>query len=174
MIILDACVAAGPTSCPLYESTTEKVHARLTAIFDALKRRPLPVYNNITGKEYGLVDYKLARRALFTLLIAPYGTTTKYPSVDRLRALADVEKGDGLALARLAGIVPADAPFSCSCPGEPRPPIADTPDATAAIVCADAEAARGEDTVEDLEEHFRKMSEGTEFADQWPFRTYCS
>ena len=176
--ILGACADAGPSLCALHESTTEKVHARLTAIFDALKRRPLPVYSNITGKEYGLVDYKLARLVLFTLLYAPYGSTfyrnAKHPSMDLLHALADVEKGDGLALGRLAGIVPANAPFSCSCPGEPHPPVVDTPDTTIAILCADAEAARGEDTVEDLEEHFRKMSEGTEFANMWPIRTYCS
>ncbi|EKM49809.1 uncharacterized protein PHACADRAFT_201510 [Phanerochaete carnosa HHB-10118-sp] len=49
--ILDGCIAAGPLNCALYESTTEKVHARPTAIFDSLKKQPLPVYRNETRKD---------------------------------------------------------------------------------------------------------------------------
>lgn len=175
-MILDACVAAGPSLCGLHESTTDKVHARLTAIYDTLKKSPLPVHNNITSREYGLVDYKLARRALYMLLYAPYGDTVRnanYPAMDLLRALANVEKGDGLALGRLVGIVPADAPFSCSCPGKPRLPIVVTPDAGTALMCTDSDSARSKDTVEELEEYFRRMHEDSEFADQWLHRAFC-
>ncbi|EKM58437.1 uncharacterized protein PHACADRAFT_252751 [Phanerochaete carnosa HHB-10118-sp] len=172
--VLDACVAAGPLSCALYESTTEKVHDRLTAIFDNLKKQPLPVYSNETRIEYGLVDYKFARLALFGQLYSPYGRATLYPSMLVLNALAQLEKGDGLPLGRLLGIVPVRAPFTCECPGDPRPPVVATPGALAAIVCADADPARAVDTVEDLEEHFVRMREHSEFADQWPLRVLCT
>ncbi|GJE90064.1 alpha/beta hydrolase [Phanerochaete sordida] len=175
--VLDACVAAGPSLCALYEPSTKKVHARLTAIFDALKKRPLPVYNNITGKEYGLIDYKIARRALFARLYSPYGSTLEdptYPAMELLEALAQAEKGDGLALGRRMGTVPAQTRFSCSCPSEPRPPLVATPDTITAISCSDAGFARAGDTIEDLEAHFVKMRADSEFADQWPFRVSCS
>ncbi|GJE90062.1 alpha/beta hydrolase [Phanerochaete sordida] len=175
--ILDACVAAGPSTCALYEPSTDKVHARLTAIFDALKQRPLPVYNNITGKEYGLIDYKIARSALFNRLYSPYPSTPEgptYPIMDLLEALAQVEKGDGLALGRWMGIVPAQTLFSCNCPSKPRPPQVLSPEAFTAIACSDSDLARAGDTIEDLEEHFAKMRGDSEFADQWPFRVICS
>ena len=89
---------------------------------------------------------------------------------DPLIESLDIEVDGG----RVVGIVPADVPFSCSCPDKPLPPIVVTPDTIFAIACADAEAARGDDTAEDLEEHFWEMGRGTEFADQWPFRAACS
>ncbi|GJE90051.1 alpha/beta hydrolase [Phanerochaete sordida] len=175
--ILDACVAAGPSLCALYENTTDEVHARLSAIFAALKTRPLPVYSNATGKEYALIDYKTARRALFAQLYAPYGGTARvsnYPSMELLHALAQLEKGDGLALARHAGLVPASTPFTCACPDAPPAPLLLTPDTSIAIGCGDTGLARVGDTPEDLEAHFANMSTFTEFADQWLFRVGCT
>ncbi|GJE96256.1 alpha/beta hydrolase [Phanerochaete sordida] len=178
-MIIDACVSAGP-ECPLYESTSDKVHARLNAIFTNLKKQPLPVYNGTTGKEYGIIDYKLARAALFALVYFPYGVTAMtpiYTSIIILHALAQLEKGDGLELGRILGMVPVQAPFSCNCPGEPpapRPiPLANL-DATIAIACGDAAASRGDDTVPILEEYYGQLSKISEFADMWPIRISCS
>ncbi|EKM58438.1 uncharacterized protein PHACADRAFT_252753, partial [Phanerochaete carnosa HHB-10118-sp] len=178
-MILDACVASGPLRCALYESTTDKVHTRLTAIFDSLKKRPLPVYNSEASKEYGLIDYKLAHRELFMRLHSPYGGleagNASYPTMDLLHALAQVEKGNGLPLARLLGIVPLQAPFTCQCSDSPRPPPAYvTADAFVAIACTDSDPARAVDTIEDLEEHFVRLHASSEFADQWPERVYCT
>ncbi|GJE96257.1 alpha/beta hydrolase [Phanerochaete sordida] len=178
-MILDACVAAGPTKCALYESTTDKVHARLTSIFDNLKKQPLPIYNSTSGREYGLVDYKLVRTALFMLLYSPNGGTNisaDYPAQNFLNALAHVEKGDGLPFGRLTHLVPVEPPFSCSCPGEPGKPTV-VPflwlEASTAIACSDSDAAHADDTIEDLEEFFEELAKGTEFADQWAVTLAC-
>ncbi|GJE96255.1 alpha/beta hydrolase [Phanerochaete sordida] len=170
-MVLDGCVSAGPEACALYETTTDEIHARLTAIYTHLKRSPMPVYDD-TGKNYGLIDYKVAREALFRLLAAPYSRGDGYPAMELLDALAAAERGDALPLARVARIVPTRSPFKCACPGEPAPRVANTADAKAAIACADA-GPRFE-TLEDMEAEYSKMAELSEFADMWPIRGQCS
>ncbi|EKM50971.1 uncharacterized protein PHACADRAFT_199798 [Phanerochaete carnosa HHB-10118-sp] len=141
-MILDACVALGPLRC----APTDKVHARFTAIFNGFKEQSLLVYDN---------------KAEGALHAAPLTTRwhddweSKLPSMDLLHALAQVEKGDELPLARLLGIAPVHAPFTRECSDSSRSlPDYITADAVFAIACADSGPARTVDTVEDLEEHF--------------------
>lgn len=172
-MIMQACVDAGPGVCPLYESTPEKVHARITNILNSLKRRPLPVNTNSSSTTgYGLVDYRVARTALFWLLYSPYASgKTFYPSLQIAYALSEAEKGNGEPLGKYDV---SRAPFKCECPApkEPTRSAVIALDAFYAIACSDG-AVRNNDTVGDLEEHFDMMFRDTEFAGMWPFRGYC-
>ena len=151
-MILEACAEARPSMCPLYESTADKVHARVNKIFENLKRRSLPVSAKVNGtlQQYGLVDYSVAKDTVFMLLYAPYGKNDRYPAEIVMRALAEAEKGNGLPLAQLGGILLAPVKCDCPVPGKPAPPIILTPDAQRAIACGDAEVLT--DTEEDLEQ----------------------
>ena len=180
-MILEACVAAGPAYCSLFEPSTAAVYARFSAILDTLKKRPLAVYNNITGAEYGVVDYTRTRNALFELLYSPYSRTRPgpgyYPAMEFLYALERAENGFGLELARITGVVPSQPEFTCDCPDEPSrrpPPPSFNPDAGIAIRCTDADTARAEDTVEELEEYFARVREDSEFVDIWYPRVDCA
>lgn len=170
-IVLEACVAAGPELCALYEKTADDVHARLTSIYNGLKRRPLPFYDS-TGENYGILSYKAARNSLFKLLYAPYGKNERYPSMELLNALAEVQKDNGLALARIAGLAPSRSPFKCACPRKPRRPVSNRLDTQSAIACADA--GPRSDTLDDMEHEFLRMSELSEFADMWSISGQCS
>ncbi|GJE89473.1 alpha/beta hydrolase [Phanerochaete sordida] len=180
-MVLQACVAAGPAYCSLYEPSTAAVYARFSAILNTLKRRPLAVYNNKTGTEYGLVDYTMTRSALFELLYSPYSRTKPspgyYPAMEFLYALERAEKGFGLELGRITGVVPPNPEFTCDCPDEPSrrpPPPSFDPQAGIAIRCTDADAARAEDTVEELEEYFARLRDNSEFTDIWTPRVDCA
>ena len=172
-MVLQACVDAGPDICALYESTPQKIHARLDYIFNSLKRRPLPVSNMVNGtyKQYGLVDYKLARTVLLLLLYLPYGRGGVHAAPYVMNALAAVERGDGLLLSQLAGLVPTPFTFDCDAPDKPNTAVV-TPDATFAIACGDGAVLN--DTVEDLQLRFDSMARYSGFADVWPIRSFCS
>ena len=172
-MVLDACVDAGPDICALYESTSQKVHTRVNNIFDSLKRRPLPISAMVNGtyKNYGIVDYKMARTVVFRLLYSPYGRNGVRAAPNVTNALAEAEKGNGLPLAELAGLVPTPFKCECSAPEKPSTPIL-TPDATFAIACGDGAVLN--DTLEDLERHFENMAKDSEFAAVWPFRSFCT
>ena len=173
-MFMQACVTAGPHVCPLYEPSVEKVHARITNILNNLKRRPLSVRPNSTSSEpgaYGLVDYRIAKMAIFTFLYSPYGGgKPAYPALRLAYALSEAGKGNGAPLLKY------DAPFwplkcECAVPGEPKNLTSLSPDPLVAIMGSDA--AVQNDTVEDLEAHFDAMFETSEFADMWPFRARC-
>jgi hypothetical protein len=143
-------------------------------ILDNLKQRTLPVSAEVNGtyQNYGLVDYKMARSVVFVMLYSPYGSNGVHLAPSVTYALAQAEKGNGLPLGELAGLVPT--PFRCECPSDnpPTQPLIFTPDTTYAIACGDGAVLN--DTVEDLEKYFEKMSKDSEFADMWSIRSQCT
>lgn len=170
---LDACAKAGPELCAIHEPTADAVSTRLHSILEHLKRRPLSVATRLNGSapQYGLVDYKMAHRVLFSYLYSPYGSNGVYFAQNLSHAFAEAEKGNGAPLGRLTGLVPT--PFKCECPA-PGPPVVPllTPDTMTAIACGDGGLLN--DTEHDLEKHFKKMFADSEFADMWSYRARCS
>lgn len=86
----DGCGAAGPYDCPFYAPTPEDISRNLTALYNAIRNKPVPVR---TKESYGLVDYSRLRLAVFGSLYSPFAT---FPVL--ARALADLAAGDGRLL----------------------------------------------------------------------------
>lgn len=167
-----ACVEAGPYDCAIYEPTAAQVQTRIRNLFDKLKANPVPVLTHLPGYSvpYGVIDYKIAKTALFLFLYSPY--TTAVLGAPRLAAAYRyLENGEGAALWSHMNTLAET--FSCDCPvpGQPTPPSIATPDAAQAIMCGDGDPVM--DTVEDLESHLEALSKDSEFWDMWPTRGMC-
>lgn len=165
-LILQACADAGPEKCALYEPTANQVHARLTNIFENLKRNPVAVLTNSSAGpsvDYGIVDYKSAKGPLFLFLYSPYSGLGPI-LMSAFRALED---GNGEPFWNI--VAPLLPQFSCSC--KPGASTIETPEAVLAIACSDGLPIA--DTVEELEKGFHELRRQSEFADVWTIRPSC-
>lgn len=162
----DGCVEAGPVNCGLHQSTPQEVLDRLHNILDELKRSPVAVFASKTGpNNYGLIDYKLVKSTLLFFTAEPYPRNPFTGAAYLSAALAELEKGNGAPL--WTALSSMQERFACSCPEHPQEPEALTGHAIQAIVCGDG--GRIDDTVEELEEDFIRLSAISEFADVlWP------
>ena len=139
----------------------DRLHTRAVPVHVTHTLRPLRV-------PYGVVDYKMAKTALFAFLSAPY--ERKNGGFDAVRlagALRDLERGDGVAL---WGLVSGEVErVEC---GEEERSFRGAPDeAQRAVLCGDGE--RVGDRVEDLQAQFEGMRESSEFADVFMVRGGC-
>ncbi len=170
-LFFKACVQAGRHRCALHEPTAQLVESRLERIFAALKKRPLavPPLDHDDKIGYGIVDYAAARQTVFRFMFSPYlGVGRKSPKATELAsALAAVERGDGRPLWLL--LQPVQQTFRCDCSGEEEPPLTTPDDPSArAIACGEADLYR--DTVHELEDHYNRMAQDSNYADVWPNR----
>lgn len=171
--ILRACAEAGPEKCALHEPTADKIHARILRLFAKLKESPVPVFlpEHTWATRSALIDYKIAKGALFLAMYGPYGRDilgARWIAT----ALRDLENDNGETLWRLFGRLVERFQCECPIPGQPLPPDVTTPDAQNAIICGDGDEVR--DTVEDLKKHLEMLAETSEFADMIaPLRGSC-
>lgn len=170
----EACVEAGPERCGLYESSAEKVKARLEALFARLKVRPIAVSKHAAtdlysiGLPYGLVDYALVRWLVFRFLYTPYArlnVTANFASSLSFW-LNEAEKGNGEPIWTAV----KENQLQCRC-SEPMPESNHVADAGIAILCGDGEKV--EDTVEELEEHQARLAQESSFGELWTIRAVC-
>ena len=89
----DACSEAGPELCSFYASSPEVIAQNLDDLYQTIREKPAPI---ITEKGYGMVDYSLLRRAVFTALYSPFTMFEPLSS-----ALRDLQRGDGMAMYEL-------------------------------------------------------------------------
>lgn len=160
----------GAKTCGLHESTPEEVNARLHRLYDKLKKSPVavPVPKDGLGS-YGLIDYKYVKTTLMLFAYAPY-TLNPFLGAPQLSAsLAELESGNGAPLWNWLSQLQAN--FECSCPKRPQAPENVGPDALQAIACGDG--GKANDTVEDLEGYFTRLSAISEFADVLAPRPIC-
>ncbi|THV00210.1 hypothetical protein K435DRAFT_657531 [Dendrothele bispora CBS 962.96] len=54
----DTCHSAGPEVCAFYDSSPSQIEANLEAIYDSLRKQPLPY---VSGDSFGIVTYDLLR-----------------------------------------------------------------------------------------------------------------
>lgn len=145
--------------------------ARLDALFEKLKLRPIAVPTNATnanGLDYGLVDYALVRRLVFAFLYSPYGSDMPTVATSLSHWLAEAEQGNGAPLWAVMRM--AQEQLRCQCSPLDPPPSSGL-DATLAIICGDGEKV--EDTVEEIEEHQARIAEDSSFAELWTMRAFC-
>ncbi|EJC97830.1 uncharacterized protein FOMMEDRAFT_149337 [Fomitiporia mediterranea MF3/22] len=69
--ILDACVQAGPSLCPIFENTTAQVHSRIENILNKLRTEPILLFNT-TAINSLIVDYAAVRFQIMRALYSPY------------------------------------------------------------------------------------------------------
>ena len=174
-MFLQSCVEAGPEGCAIYKPSAAEVKARVNGIYETLKKRPLAVTSNLSSDsshEYGLIDYKYTHQLVLGFLYGPYGLKSTTPA-QLASALYEAEQGNGAPLWQLGK--DQETKFSCECasPDHPPPPHFATPDASQAILCADADEKHSHDTIEDLEDYYVNLAKESEFFDVWPIRAMC-
>ncbi|KAJ7174478.1 Alpha/Beta hydrolase protein [Mycena filopes] len=155
---LTGCVAAGPAGCAFFAPTAALLQAKVDALYASL--RPIPVRTDIA---FGVVDYSMLRRTIFTALYSPYA---KFPPL--AQALADLALGNATALFKMSSEAPG---FECACdPGEYR--FEGVTEAGTAVFCNDGRRIPRD--FEGVVEHYRELSKISSFADLWePVRMGC-
>ncbi|GJJ06210.1 hypothetical protein Clacol_000399 [Clathrus columnatus] len=160
--IFDACVAAGE-DCPLYAPTSNEVEARVEAIFESLREKPIPAFN---GTHYAVLDYKTVKSLLFTDLYKPF--TSIGPFFD---ALAALEKGNGDPMLNQISAI-RETP---KCGGVPKSSIVPVSIAEGGVAVRCGEGQGVGFTIGDLRTHFEELRNLSVFADVWSeIRIECS
>ncbi|KAJ7513175.1 TAP-like protein-domain-containing protein [Mycena galericulata] len=156
---INGCVAAGPHGCAFYSPTAAEIQENVDKIYASLRVRPIPVRTNTS---FGIVDYSMMRRTIFTALYSPYA---KFPAL--AQALADLSSGNGTALFEMT-----ERPsFECSCDSAEFK-FEEVVDGGVAVRCNDGK--RMEASYEYFLEHYHNMSKLSSWADMWePIRLSC-
>lgn len=166
---VNACVAAGPDQCALYNPDAFSVRSTIDSVFAKLKLRPLFVESTDPG-EYGLVDVSIARRIVFNFLYRPYGTGA-VSATQLAHALASADKGDGRPFWDLQKV--REDSFVDDCSTAPKPPrVASGGEMGLAVACGDGDVV--EDSLEALQAHFDEVGKTSSFVDNWTHRIRCS
>jgi hypothetical protein len=147
----DQCAAAGPARCPFYAPTAEDIARNLTALYDAVRARPVPVR---TPTSYGLIDYNRLRLTIFSALYKPFAIFLPLAS-----GLADLAAGDGTRLFQLLETLP----FQCSC-GDSQPSDAQR-DALTAIACNDGDLVPP--SLEEFQKYFDENIQASSWSEIW-------
>lgn len=132
--IYDACVAAGPLSCAIYETTTDLIRARVNRLIDNVHLAPAPVYSdadpsNIT---FSVVDYTVVLAHLLATLEQPYSKASSFAE-----AIVQLENGDGSPILGATGVTNA-AQFATCDFNSSQPYVAGFLDIRAPIMCGDS------------------------------------
>ncbi|KAH7106254.1 alpha/beta-hydrolase, partial [Auriculariales sp. MPI-PUGE-AT-0066] len=154
---------AASSACPLYEPSAAAVKQRYLRIVDAIHEQPLAVLADDSPDRYGLVDYSMVRKVIFTSLNSPYRL---FPRLSQ--ALRDMEVGDGRAMYALSGR--DDSEWRCKCSSDGA--LIGSIEATRAILCGDGAVVN--DTISELREHMQRVHDLTTFADMMYVRVWCS
>lgn len=129
----DACVAAGPSLCAIWENTTHLVQARVDRLLNSIQLAPLPVFNDTdpTSIAFDVIDYPLARSLFINIAYNPY-TVGAFAA----QALVLLEQGEGLAFQAAAGGNSVDALATCDFDSS-QPFVAGLLDVSSSITCGD-------------------------------------
>ncbi|KAJ7755225.1 TAP-like protein-domain-containing protein [Mycena metata] len=159
MTFVNGCVAAGPKGCAFFAPTAAEILENVDKLYASLRARPIPVRTDVS---FGLVDYSLLRRTIFTALYSPYGRFAPLA-----QALADLSAGNATALFKMSEL-PA---FECACdPSMYR--FESVGEAGSAVLCNDGK--RIPQDYEGVLAHYKKLSATSSWADLWePVRMSC-
>ncbi|ROT42188.1 hypothetical protein SODALDRAFT_9550 [Sodiomyces alkalinus F11] len=160
------CSAAGPDRCAFHAATSDAVQSRLTALYEALKLRPVIIVPSDSDRRGpvlpAIVTYSKVRRLVVTSLYQPLLQFEKVAAI-----LAALEAGDGRPFyehdhhPNRPETPQLTCPSHAASPFEPLPDILEgTHDAFPGIMCAD-QPPRGNVTLEDVMlevERFGEMS----------------
>ncbi|EKM51092.1 uncharacterized protein PHACADRAFT_212992 [Phanerochaete carnosa HHB-10118-sp] len=90
--VYEACVAAGPSLCPIFENSTDLVRARVNQLISNIHLAPVALFNSsgTTGNVFGVVDYTVVVQQLLGMLDSPYTDALGF-----MQAVVQLEQGDG-------------------------------------------------------------------------------
>ncbi|KAJ7440144.1 TAP-like protein-domain-containing protein, partial [Mycena latifolia] len=121
----DGCAATGPEGCAFYAPTPEEISKNLTALYESIRARPIPVH---TASGHTLVDLALLRLLVFSAIYWPQIMFSPLAEI-----LAALSRGDGSSPILNLLVAPV---FECSC--DPTAHQFDAvEDAGLAITCTD-------------------------------------
>lgn len=160
--ILEACVAAGPSLCPIWENSTELVDARVHHALNALRFAPLPIFNDTdpAAATFAVVDYATAFDGLFESIYFPY---SEGPAA--AAAIAALEQGDGSLVYSLS-IESELNVISQECTNSSQPFGVGFLDIVAPVLCGDAIVDRYRSLAQ-AREDYAAMRNLSIFADVW-------
>lgn len=164
--IYQACVDAGPSVCPIYESSVSEINARVNNLLEKLRIQPLYFYNTSTGA-YGTLDYSAAKTSIFSVLY-----DTHHAGARLSHALAEAERGAGQPLYDVSARAVQSAALQCNSTGAPlNLPAAIRYESTLAVACGDAGSVGA--TLEEMREYYEEMGRSSVFAEVWWMRIAC-
>ncbi|QSZ35731.1 hypothetical protein DSL72_006853 [Monilinia vaccinii-corymbosi] len=133
------CHLSGPTLCAFYSPTPSRISTRLQNLLASLKTHPIIVPSPDPNALPEIVTYSSLKRLISASLYRPM---LLFPSLAHV--LLSLEAGDGSPFLDLTSTLGMREPFPCQCPSCPDDPASPspedleaTPDAAAAIMCAD-------------------------------------
>ena len=132
--VLEACVEAGPSLCPIYENTTDLVSARVDKIINDVQILPVPVYN-YTGPStviFGQVDYTVLMGQLFQTAYGPYSMGNIIAA-----GLVELEQGVSGDIIYSGSITSQEEQLATCTFNSSQPFVAGLAEVTSAIACGD-------------------------------------
>ncbi|EJC98516.1 uncharacterized protein FOMMEDRAFT_171118 [Fomitiporia mediterranea MF3/22] len=167
--ILDACVQAGPSVCPIFENTTAQVHARIENLLNKLRIEPVLLFNS-TAINSAVVDYATVRSQIFEALYFPYESGALLTE-----GLAALEQGNPSLIYQSSSESVFHSFLEDECPVQTgKPFVAGTLEVTSTILCGDivTDDVQTIDYARAAYDFSSKLS--PEFAGVWLAETLCS
>ncbi|EJC98517.1 alpha/beta-hydrolase [Fomitiporia mediterranea MF3/22] len=168
--ILDACVEAGPSLCPIFENTTAQVHTRVENLMDKLRIEPVLLFNS-TAINSAIVDYyATVRDQMLATLYFPYDS-----GANLTQALAALEQGNASPIYHGSSESMFHAFLEGQCPAQTGEPfVAGVFDVTSTILCGDI-VTDDVQTISDARAAYDIASKlSPEFAGVWLGEALCS
>ena len=157
---------AGPSVCPIHESSVDAINTRVNTLLDRLKAEPLSFFNQTTGA-YGTLDYSAAKGAILSVLYIPYDSGAALTE-----ALALAEQGQGQPLFDLSNSAQPSSNLLCDNSASPSTPFAAGADVTYSIACGDKGVQNT--TIDDLKTLYDGIQMDSQFGDLWTIFIGCS
>ncbi|TDL14554.1 hypothetical protein BD410DRAFT_797094 [Rickenella mellea] len=166
--LYDACVAAGPTACPLHDTSSALIKKRVDQLLESLKTTPIPYYNPATN-EYAVIDFSFTKTFMRLALYQLHSDGSAL-----VAALAELEKGNPEPIFLFGGGVDQKDQLACDCSStSPFLPSTAGLEVTAASGCGDATVVNA--TVSDLKAELQAESNISSFEDVWDaLRVFCA
>lgn len=158
-LFYEACVAAGPSLCPLYEPSAALIRTRVNALLSSLKTHPITGQSARNPADYGTVDYSKVLIAFFEALYKPY---EKLPAF--AEALAALERGDASLMLGLSP-PPHVSCAECGNGGSKSKTFSFVGDESVQLSISCSDGTPVNDTLEEVEEYYRKMAALSQFGD---------
>lgn len=155
----DACVAAGPTLCPLYANSSDLIRTRVDNLREALHVAPVPVFDPSTQK-FGVVDYSVLSVQIFRTLYNPF---TQGPVT--AEGILELEKGNGSLIYQGSDTASIDQLDTCQFDAS-MPFSAGYIDIVAPILCGDSQG-KGKHTFQEAQVNYQKLLNVSSFGSAW-------
>ncbi|EJC97829.1 uncharacterized protein FOMMEDRAFT_149336 [Fomitiporia mediterranea MF3/22] len=167
--ILDACVQAGPSLCPIFENTTAQVHSRIENLVNKLRAEPVLLFNT-SAVNSAIIDYATVRNQILGALYSPY-----VDGALLTEALALLEQGNASLIITDSFGSAASQFLEDECPAQTGQPfVASLSEILSTIMCGDIVT----DDVQTIDYARSALEIGSklspEFAGTWFANQLCS